>query len=647
MDERPDATLVGEALAGDREAFSTLVRRYQDYAYGTAIGMLSDFELGRDVAQEAFLCAYRDLRKLREPERFGGWLRGIVRNTAHRALRELARVRSLAEELGYTAEQSVPPADQAAEEAERREIVQRALGRLNEKNREAVSLHYVNGLSYGDIAEFLGVTEATVQGRLQRARARLRKELKMVAETFKEEELPEDFSAEIKRLLDVAAVRGEEHERAIKRLTEIGAPAVDPLCEALGDPRIPVRRAAGRALCGIGDPRALQPLLRVLYSQYAHAWTGDIFADGRALAIPGMREALLEAVRTAKSEKGQWLAFRALSYAKGDREVFDNFRQVFKDSESYIPRLRSAAMQALCRVAPESAVGVITEALHDPDPRLRRDACWTAIRYALLPPIEACIKAFGRGVGWWGRMCAANLVLSHGEEGRKVLERIMRTGSDAERCTAAVALAREGSEEAFEVLKRELLGVSGDPKWTRAVSRTVARRYGQQLADWVGEDPARLNNIPTVMWTLARSRHAQAGPMVETLSREGTPAVRAAAVRILARQRGAEYLPELRRCLRAGRPRKVAQEAFWQMLRLGDAGVPTAEEMFRSDNWTERRAAACLLRRWGKLTPEQKAQGENDPHIAVRHAANWHPDWVRASGWHAKWGKRVGNRHAE
>jgi len=380
---------------------------------------------------------------------------------------------------------------------------------------------------------------------------------------------------------------------------------------------------------------------------YAHAWTGDIFADGRALAIPGMREALLEAVRTAKSEKGQWLAFRALSYAKGDREVFDNFRQVFKDSESYIPRLRSAAMQALCRVAPESAVGVITEALHDPDPRLRRDACWTAIRYALLPPIEACIKAFGRGVGWWGRMCAANLVLSHGEEGRKVLERIMRTGSDAERCTAAVALAREGSEEAFEVLKRELLGVSGDPKWTRAVSRTVARRYGQQLADWVGEDPARLNNIPTVMWTLARSRHAQAGPMVETLSREGTPAVRAAAVRILARQRGAEYLPELRRCLRAGRPRKVAQEAFWQMLRLGDAGVPTAEEMFRSDNWTERRAAACLLRRWGKLTPEQKAQGENDPHIAVRHAANWHPDWVRASGWHAKWGKRVGNRHAE
>jgi len=605
MDDRPDETLVSEALAGDREAFCALVRRYQDYAYGTAVGMLSDFELGRDVAQEAFLCAYRNLQKLREPERFAGWLRGIVINTARRALRELAHVRSMAEELGYTADQSQSPPDIAAEEAERRDTVRRALDSLGEKNREAVSLYYVDGLSYADIAEFLGVTEATVQGRLQRARAKLRKELKMVARTFKKEELPEDFAAEVKRLLDEAAVRGEKHEQAIKRLSEIGAPAVDPLCEALGDPRIPVRRAAARALCAIGDPRALQPLLRVLYAHGAHAWTHDVFGSGCVLAIPGMREALLEAVRTAT--KGQWLACKALCYATGDKEVIECFGHVFRNADAYEPALRAAAMDALCRLEPESALETVTQALQDPEPRVRSSASWIAVRDGHLPPIEVSLKNFGSSDSWISRMCAGSLVLSHGEKGRKALEEIMRTGSDAERCTAAVPLAREGSEEAFEVLKRELLGVSGDRKWTKAVSGTVARRYGEKFADWIEADPTRLGSVARVMWTLARSRHPRAGKMVETLSREGSPAVRAAAVRVLARQKGKSCLSELRQHLRAGRPRKAAQEAFRQMLRLRETARPLAEEMLGSEHWTERKAAVCLLRRWGKLTKSQKA----------------------------------------
>ena len=160
MDERPDAVLVAEALAGEVEAFCALVRRYQDYAYGVAIGVLSDFDLAQDVVQEAFLSAYRDLRNLRDPARFAGWLRGIVRHTAHRALREMGRLRALAEELKRTAEPFTPsPApDQSAEDAERRDMVRRALEQLSERNREAVSLYYVNGLSYTQIATFLDVS---------------------------------------------------------------------------------------------------------------------------------------------------------------------------------------------------------------------------------------------------------------------------------------------------------------------------------------------------------------------------------------------------------------------------------------------------------------------------------------------------------
>ena len=57
------------------------------------------------------------------------------------------------------------------------------------------------------------------------------------------------------------------------------------------------------------------------------------------------------------------------------------------------------------------------------------------------------------------------------------------------------------------------------------------------------------------------------------------------------------------------------------MLRLGDAALPMAMEMLGSAHWTERKAAVCLLRRWGRLTPEHKARAESDPHIAVGHAA--------------------------
>ena len=57
MDQTTDAAAIADTLAGRPEAFAYPVRKYQDYAYGTAVGILSDFDLARDVVQEAFLCA--------------------------------------------------------------------------------------------------------------------------------------------------------------------------------------------------------------------------------------------------------------------------------------------------------------------------------------------------------------------------------------------------------------------------------------------------------------------------------------------------------------------------------------------------------------------------------------------------------------
>ena len=65
----------------------------------------------------------------------------------------------------------------------------------------------------------------------------------------------------------------------------------------------------------------------------------------------------------------------------------------------------------------------------------------------------------------------------------------------------------------------------------------------------------------------------------------------------------------------------MAQEAFWEMLRLGEEAVPTALEMLRSPDWLERKAAVGLLRRWDKLTEEQRLKAGDDELVAVREEA--------------------------
>ena len=647
MDEQTDADMVADVLAGQRDVFASLVRKYQAHAYGTAIGILSDFELARDVVQEAFLAAYRDLRKLREPDRFAGWLHGIVRNRARSALRELRRVQELAEEIGRRAEPSdpMPAPERSAEEAEHREIVMEALGSLGEKNREAVSLYYVDGLSYADIAGFLDVTEATVQGRLQRGREELRKELKMVKDTFDREKLPEDFSAEVQRLLAAAAEKGKRRDDAMKRLAEIGAPAVDPLCEALDDPRIAIARAAARALCKIADPASLGPILDRLFTKAfcKRSWQSAILRSGAVFAIPGMRDVLLRIVQEGKRVE-LWVAIRALGHLRGDREAIETVRDVLRDVESHSEVSRGNALQTLCALAPESAVEYITETLRGRSRKLHRLALWLAVSGGHLPPLDACIEELSANVGWLGRALAGDLVLRHGEEGKRELVRILRTEHGTPRYTAAMALAHTGSPEALAALKEGLLGGHGGRKWLKVVSGPLVKHYGRDLAEWIDAGPDQVVNVPSVVWAMARDPATEAGPMMEGLFRVGSPSARQGALRILAREKGAAFIPELRRCLREGRPRKVAQEAFWQMHKLRDDALPAALEMFESEHWTERKAAASLLRRWGKLTEEQRLAAANDPHVAVRHAAEWHPGcWEAAESGHRTWSRKLKN----
>jgi RNA polymerase sigma-70 factor (ECF subfamily) len=79
--------LVRQASGGDVQAFVELTRRFQHFAFGSALALVRDFQEAEDLVQEAFVAAWSALPGLADPAAFPGWLRGIVRHQAFRMLR--------------------------------------------------------------------------------------------------------------------------------------------------------------------------------------------------------------------------------------------------------------------------------------------------------------------------------------------------------------------------------------------------------------------------------------------------------------------------------------------------------------------------------------------------------------------------------
>jgi len=168
-----DAELVAACLEGDREAFSRVVERYQrllcSLAY-SATGSLSESE---DLAQEAFVDAWRQLRTLREPEKLRPWLCGILRFKVSRLRRSegqepvrQAEALELVEEMPSGDE----PAADLAMGREEQAILWNALERVPELYREPLVLYYREHQSVEHVAVALDLTEDAVKQRLARGR---------------------------------------------------------------------------------------------------------------------------------------------------------------------------------------------------------------------------------------------------------------------------------------------------------------------------------------------------------------------------------------------------------------------------------------------------------------------------------------------
>ncbi|MFC1715486.1 sigma-70 family RNA polymerase sigma factor [Candidatus Poribacteria bacterium] len=168
-----DEQLVLEALDDSHPAFEQLIGQYQYRVLRTIASIVTNEQAAQDVAQETFLSAWNNLPKLKEKQRFGGWLNQIAINFAKRWLREQQRYQehtaSFKDMISLTQERRY-------QRDKLRHEVWEAIDELTEDYREAVILHYISGYSYKEISKMLSVPFSTIVGRLQEARNQLRKE---------------------------------------------------------------------------------------------------------------------------------------------------------------------------------------------------------------------------------------------------------------------------------------------------------------------------------------------------------------------------------------------------------------------------------------------------------------------------------------
>jgi len=177
-----DKAVVEQVIKGDVDAFSILVRRYQDRLYSVALNYVYNPEDAVDVVQESFVKAYTKLHGFDSASAFYTWLYRIAINTAIDFLRKRKSryADSLDDEkyseIGFEPESKDPAVDpeKVAARHEQARNLKNAIAKLSEKLRTVTILHDVEGLSQEEVAGILKVPVGTVKSRVSRARAELR-----------------------------------------------------------------------------------------------------------------------------------------------------------------------------------------------------------------------------------------------------------------------------------------------------------------------------------------------------------------------------------------------------------------------------------------------------------------------------------------
>jgi len=175
---RRDADLVERLKKGDAKALDELYRRHREAAYGIAYRLVGSREDALEAVQESFIHVMRGIQTFRGQSSFRTWLYRIV---THAAL-DYRRWRALRVADSLDGDTSTEPAVQsgdrspqdAAADRDLGAAIDKALSNISEKNRAALILYAIEGMSYKEVAEVLGISIGTVMSRIFNARQRLR-----------------------------------------------------------------------------------------------------------------------------------------------------------------------------------------------------------------------------------------------------------------------------------------------------------------------------------------------------------------------------------------------------------------------------------------------------------------------------------------
>ena len=178
--------MIAAVLAGEIQVYHELIRPYERSVYVMAFSYMKNEEDAEDVAQEAFIKAFRKLSTFRAESKFSTWLISITINEARTRLRRQALVRMESLDQLPDEDKSISPAllrdwreipSEAVEREEVRNLIQRAVEQLPDIYQQVFLLRDVEGLTISEAAEALNISIPSVKVRLHRARTMLQKQL--------------------------------------------------------------------------------------------------------------------------------------------------------------------------------------------------------------------------------------------------------------------------------------------------------------------------------------------------------------------------------------------------------------------------------------------------------------------------------------
>jgi RNA polymerase sigma-70 factor, ECF subfamily len=183
---RSEAMLIAAIVAGETQLYHELIRPYERRVYLMALSYMKNKADAEDVAQEAFVRAFRNLASFRSEAKFSTWLISITLNEARSRLRRQSVVRMESIDEPLSGEKSIAPAllrdwreipSETVERAEIRQLIQQAVDTLPDIYRQVFLLRDVEELNIKETAQALNISIPSVKVRLHRARMMLQKQL--------------------------------------------------------------------------------------------------------------------------------------------------------------------------------------------------------------------------------------------------------------------------------------------------------------------------------------------------------------------------------------------------------------------------------------------------------------------------------------